>query len=199
MTAIKEPGYQQAEPAWDVARLFPAQGNWSAEEYLALETNHLVEFSQGNLEILEMPSETHQELVFLLAQMLRAFVTAKKLGKVLIAPFPIQLWPGKFREPDVSFLLTDHAGRRKAKFWIGADLVMEVLSSDRNRDLVTKRREYAQAGIPEYWIVDPEQQAITVLTLNGDSYNVHGNFRRGEKAASVLLNGFQIETDDLFA
>lgn len=198
MTAIKELGLQQAEPAWDVAHLFPAQGNWSSEEYLALETNHLVEFSHGSLEILEMPSETHQDLVFLLAQMLRTFVTAKKLGKVLIAPFPIQLWPGKFREPDVSFLLTDHAGRRKAKFWIGADLVMEVLSSDRNRDLVTKRREYAQAGIPEYWIIDPEQQTITVLTLSGDAYEIYGHFGRGETATSILLNGFQIEVDALF-
>ncbi len=112
MLVVKELEIQQSEPVWDVARLFPAQGNWSAEEYLALNTNHLVEFSHGTLEILEIPAELYQDIAFLLAQFLKAYVKIKKLGKVLMASFPILLWPGKFREPDVSLMLTSHAGRR---------------------------------------------------------------------------------------
>ncbi len=44
-----------------------------------------------------------------------------------------------------------------------------------DRDLVEKREEYARAGIPEYWIVDPEQGQITVLALDGTGYAVHGS------------------------
>lgn len=186
------------EPAWDVALLFPNQGAWSVEEYLALDTNHLVEFSHGFIEILPMPTEPHQLITLFLYRALLAFVTARNLGLVLTAPLRVQLWPGKYREPDVVFMLAEHADRRGIQYWEGADLVMEVVSDDgRYRDFVTKRREYAQAGIPEYWIVDPQEEQITVLTLAGDRYTVHGEFERGAKATSVLLEGFAVAVDDV--
>jgi Uma2 family endonuclease len=57
--------------------------------------------------------------------------------------------------------------------------------------------EYAAAGIPEYWIVDPEQSTIRVLALDGDKYRLHGEFGRGQKATSVLLAGFEIQVDEV--
>ena len=78
----------------------------------------------------------------------------------------------------------------------GADLVMEVVSAGdeaRRRDLTQKREEYAQAGIPEYWIVDPELGQITVLTLEDQIYVVHGEFKRGDRATSKLLPGFAVD------
>ena len=54
---------QVVEPAWEVAFLFPAQGEWSEHEYLELDTNHLVEFSHGQIEVLPMPSDRHQAIV----------------------------------------------------------------------------------------------------------------------------------------
>ena len=191
----------RAEPTWAIAELFPSQGNWSEEEYLALTSNHLTEFSQGTLEVLPMPSELHQDIVFLLAELLTAFARRHRAGKVNIAPLPVQLWPGKFREPDIQFMRSENAARRRNNFWLGADLVMEVVCpDDRRRDLETKRREYAQAGIPEYWIVDLETQRITVLTLvAGETYAVHGEFGPGVQATSVLLSGFAVDVAALFA
>jgi hypothetical protein len=65
MATIPEPPHFQgtAEPAWDVALLFPSQGDWSEFEYLALDTNRLVELVDGNLEVLPMPSFLHQQPV----------------------------------------------------------------------------------------------------------------------------------------
>jgi Uma2 family endonuclease len=184
----------QAEPAWDVARLFPDQGTWSEEEYLALNSNHLVEFSHGYVEVLPMPTTSHQLIVLALYQVLKTFVSPQDLGTVLVAPLRVQLWPGKFREPDVVFMLAQHAARIGEPFWEGADLVMEVVSSDdRRRDLETKRREYAQAGIPEYWIVDPQPARITVLRLDGATYVVHGEFPTDTQATSHLLPGFAVD------
>jgi Uma2 family endonuclease len=183
-----------AEPAWDVALLFPNQGYWSEVEYLALNTNRLVEFSHGSIEVLPMPTTSHQLIAAYLYRMLRAFVTAEDLGTVLFAPLRVRLWTGKFREPDVVFMLAEHASRIGEPFWEGADLVMEVVSSDdRRRDLEIKRDEYAQAGIPEYWIVDPQQARITVLRLDGASYVVGGEFPEGTQAASHLLPGFAVD------
>jgi Uma2 family endonuclease len=84
----------------------------------------------------------------------------------------------------------------------GADLVMEVVSpgnKNRERDLGIKRREYAKAKIPEYWIVDPETKTITVLTLSGRTYKVHGEFKHGMDATSKLLKGFKVAVADAFA
>ncbi|MBV5332228.1 Uma2 family endonuclease, partial [bacterium] len=158
------------EPAWDIARLFPPQGGWSEEEYLSLPGNHLTEFDHGRVEVLEMPSESHQLLVAALYRALMAFVGVSRLGTVLFAPFPVKLWEGKLREPDIVFMRREHAERRHDKYWQGADLVMEVMSTDDpKRDRETKRREYAIAGIPEYWLVDPTRQTITVFILAADA------------------------------
>ena len=67
------------------------------------------------------------------------------------------------------------------------------------RDLEVKRLEYAQARIPEYWIVDPRDAKITVLTLDGDSYAVHGEFAPGEQATSRLLPGFTVAVTEALA
>jgi Uma2 family endonuclease len=192
----------EGEPVWAIAYLFPNQGEWREEEYLALETNRPVEFSNGYLEFLPMPTQTHQFIVFYLYRLLLSFVEAHQLGVVLGPPFRVQVAPKQYREPDVMFMLAEHDGRRTEAYWVGADLVMEVVSGgreDRKRDLVTKRREYGEAGIVEYWMVDPAQQQITVLQLQGEGYNVHGEFRPGEVATSALLSGFMVEVAAVFA
>lgn len=192
-----EPG-----PAWEIARLFPDQGTWSVEEYLALGGNRLVEFSDGVVEVLSMPTTSHQLIVLFLYDAIRAFIAAGRLGTVVVAPLRVRLWEGKFREPDVVFLRAEHADRIGEAFWDGADLVMEVVSDgddDRRRDTQTKRREYAAAGIPEYWVVDPGLRRVTVLVLEGRAYAVRGEFGPGQRADSALLGGFGVDVDAVLA
>lgn len=192
----------EAEPTWDVAKLFPDQGAWSEEEYLMLPDNRLTEFSHGRLEVLPMPSFAHQLIVMLLYRLLHNHVSPRDLGYAVIAPMRIQLWKGKYREPDVAFMFGANRGRIHEQHWERADLVMEVVSPDDPlRDVETKRREYAHAGIPEYWLVNPITGTITVFTLGEetDLYAVHGVFSRGETAASVLLPGFTIDVEACFA
>ena len=188
------------EPAWDIARLFPNQGHWSEQEYLALDTNRLVEFTDGHVEVLSMPTMIHQLIVIFLFDAMRAFVNRASRGTVLLAPFRVRLRTGKFREPDITFMLAENDSRIANDFWDGADLVMEVVSDDdRRRDLETKRADYASARIPEYWIVDPHLRQITVLKLNGERYDVHGVFNEQQHAASNLLPGFTVDVNQVFS
>jgi Uma2 family endonuclease len=187
------------EPTWEVAHLFPPQGQWTEEEYLALNSNHLVELSDGRLEVLPMRTMSHQLLVGYLYDLLLAFVSATNLGTVLFAALRVRLWRSKICEPDVVFMRKEHADRMGEDFWKGADLVMEVVSDDpedRRRDLEIKRREYAGAGIAEYWIVDPREGRILVLRLAGKRYVVHGEFARGAVASSHMLSGFTVEVTE---
>ena len=83
--------------------------------------------------------------------------------------------------------------RCRDDYWLGADLVLEVVSpDDPGRDLVVKRADYAEAGIPEYWIVNPIDETVTVLVLAAAEYRKHGVFRPGQQADSPLLPGFSI-------
>lgn len=191
-------------PAWEVALLFPPQGEWSEAEYLALDRsigNMLVELSDGCLEVLPMPTIFHQRIVTYLHDLLRSAIAGHGQGEVLFAPLPVRLWSGKFREPDIIFFrwerVKDVHGQPE-----GADLVVEVVSEgeeNRERDLVKKREEYAKAGISEYWIVDPQEKQITVLALEEQTYREHGVFKSGTVATSILLPGFSASVDAVFA
>jgi Uma2 family endonuclease len=175
---------QPGEPTWEVAGFFPTQGQWTEAVYLALTTNHLVELSDGCLDVLPMPTHQHQMVVALLFGLLKTFTEANAPGFVLFAPLRMRLGPGKFREPDVLYMKMENR-HRVHEYWDGADLVMEVVSPSRpDFDRATKRSEYARAGIPEYWIVDPQEQTVTVLTLDGQQYRVHGQFKPGSQASS---------------
>ena len=191
----------EPEPAWDIARLFPAQGQWSEEDYLELDTNRLVELSDGFIEVLPMATTLHQLIAVFLFDMIRVFAKSgtPKLGTALIAPVPVRLWKNKFREPDVIFMLAENASRIGNPYWDRADLVMEVVS-DKNRphDVKKKRIEFAEAGIPEYWIVDPKKETITVLVLRGRSktYTELGTFHKGQRTTSRLLPGFSVDVTE---
>jgi Uma2 family endonuclease len=184
-----------------MALFYPMQGQWTEADYLALDTNRPVELSDGCLEFLPIPTPFHQWIAQFLFKALDAFVLARQAGNVFLAPLRVRLWAGKIREPDV-LLLRPGRVRNPRVPPEGADLAMEVVSEgaeNRKRDLETKPEEYAQAGIAEYWIVDPEKQSITVLVLDGQAYRTHGIFGPGTQATSVLLPGFAVSVDAVFA
>jgi len=180
--------------------LTPLQGLWTEEQYLKLTdgTNCLIEFTDGEIEVLPMPTDNHQVISRFLLFALFAFVQQLG-GTVLYAPLRVQIRPGTYREPDILLMRDARDPRRQNRYWLGADLVVEIVSPDNpERDTVTKRADYAAAGISEYWIVNPEEETVTVLTLAGDSYTDHGSFGRGTQATSALLVGFAVDVDALF-
>jgi Uma2 family endonuclease len=193
----------EADYAWEVATLFPAQGHWSEEAYLDLTdgTNRRIELVDGRLEFLPTPTELHQALVAFLYQALLQFVTKAGLGIVPYAPLRVRMPNGKYREPDVMFLRKENFHLRSNRIWNGADLLMEIVSGDpkdRQRDYRDKLTDYAGAKISEYWIVDFERRIVTVHRLEGDRYTIHGEFGPGHHATSVLLPNFTIDVAELF-
>lgn len=175
------------------------QGLWTAEQYLALteHTNHLVEFTSGAIEVLPMPTRKHQTIIAYLYRKLFALLEPIG-GIVLFAALRLEIRPDKYREPDLLLLLDAHDPRNQEAYWLGADLVVEVVSpDDPERDTVVKRADYAEAGIPEYWIVNPLDATITVLTLDGAAYAEHGVFGRGQQASSRLLAGLVVGVEEV--
>src|ERR1043165_6671074 len=96
---------REPKPAWWIARLFPNQGQWSEGDFLALNrlTNNFAELADGTVEVLQMPTRSHQRIVVRLLDLIREFVEPRKLGEVIVAPFPVRLRAEKYREPDIVF------------------------------------------------------------------------------------------------
>ena len=178
----------------------PRQGCWSDENYLWLtdHTNRLVEFTDGYIELLPMPTVAHQAILQFLNRLFDGHLGPRG-GFVLFAGLRVRIREGKFREPDLAALRRRSDPRNEPRYWLGADVVAEVVSpDDPARDLVAKRGDYAEAGIPEYWIVDPRVETVTVLRLAGGTYIEHGVFVRGDAATSALLDGFTVDVTALF-
>ena len=180
----------------------PSQGCWSDEHYLWLtdRTRRLIEFTDGRVEVLPTPTESHQIILLFLYRLLYAHVEeSPREGVVVTSGLRMRVREGKFREPDLLLLRDRSDPRRRNRFWLGADLVAEIVSpDDPARDHVDKRADYAEASIPEYWIVDPAAGTVAVLTLAGNAYVEHGVFARGDTATSPLLDGVTVDVAALF-
>ena len=202
MTASTAGDRNSAEHAFGalLCDLLPSQGCWTDDAYLWL-TDHsrrLVEFTDGRIEELPKPTTTHQTVLAFLHFLFRDWIRPRG-GVVVEAALRLRIRAGKFREPDLVALLDRTDERLPGSLWLGADLVVEVVSPDRPaHDVVDKRLDYAEAHITEYWIVDPRTETITVLKLDGESYQEHGVFVRGERAASALLDGLFADVDAVF-
>ena len=198
-TADHAPNSQEALNAL-LCDLLPRQGAWTDDAYLWLtdRSRRLVEFTDGRVEELPMPTSTHQAILAFLHVLFRDYLRPRG-GIVMFSALRMRIREGKFREPDLLLLRDSSDPRYQDRYWLGADLVVEVVSpDDPQRDLVEKRADYAEGGIPEYWIVDPRDETITVLALRGDAYVEHGVFSRGAAAASPLLEGFTADVSAVF-
>lgn len=184
------------EPAWEAAYFFPPQGRWSEEDFLRFHTNRMAELVDGRLELLPMPTLKHQRI---LRWLLSAVEAAAPSGSVvLFAPLPTKLFPGTIREPDLLYIAPENRPGLEVDYPSRIDLAVEIVSpgSDaQKRDYEDKRIDYARAGVAEYWIVDPQQQRITVLVLDGSVYSEHGNFTAGQLASGKLLDALSADVD----
>ena len=182
--------------------LLPAAGEWTEADYYPLsERERLVELSDGNIEVIELPTWFHQLILMRLFRALDGFVSQHKLGWIVFAPLPIRLWPGKIREPDLMFMSAAHRDRI-GTYWGVPDLAVEILSpSTAMKDREVKRLEYAQAGIVEYWIIDPEAKTVEVLTKSEQSsvYDRSALFREGDALTSGMFLELSLSLADLFA
>jgi Uma2 family endonuclease len=138
------------------------------EEFLArVDEDTLAEWVDGEMITYTPASLKHQQTVMFLAQVMGGYVESHNLGRVVLAPFQMKL-AHSGREPDLIFVATKHLARLRETYLDGpADLVVEILSSEsRARDRGDKFYEYEEAGVVEYWLVDPEAEHAEFYALD---------------------------------
>ena len=101
--------------------------------------------------------------------------------------------------PDVTIILPGNPCVINDRMVDGApDIVIEVLSSDRNRDLVRKRQVYAEAGIPNYWLCDLRRDVLTLLELRDGAYAEQATLTATDTLTTPALPGFTLPLAAIF-
>jgi Uma2 family endonuclease len=172
------------------------------EEFLEWNgTNEIwAEWENGEIIYMSNPSLIHQDISDFLTAVLRFFVEEKQLGRVISAPFQLKFDFRKTgRQPDIMFVSNANADKIKKQYVEDtADLVIEVISPEsRTRDKADKFYEYEQAGVKEYWLIDPDRKRAEFYSLGDDGFF---NFEIPENGVfkSKVLAGINLKVDWLW-
>lgn len=170
-------------------------------DYAALDEGAPYQFIDGELVISPSPTHYHQTTLLNLVLMLQRFVVENSLGEVYVAPFDVKLSETEVYQPDLLFVSAERLTIIGEQQVNGApDLVVEVLSPATGYyDLTKKRRVYEVSGVKEYWIVDPTERAVEVLENVDGTYQTVAKIYQKGRAASRLLEGFDVDLERLFA
>ena len=169
----------------------------SLDEFLALgKTDGRWELDDGVLYIMPSGTPDHQFLVFEFGWHIRNYLNEFELPPAqfyhemtTILSRELQRAP----EPDIVIILQENRDIvSRSRVEAPPDIVVEILSSDRSRDLVRKRRIYAEAGVLEYWPIDPRNDTVTVLELQDGQYIERAVLGANDTLTTPLLPGLSI-------
>jgi Uma2 family endonuclease len=166
----------------------------SYEEFLTWvdESTH-AEWVDGEVTVFMPPVIIHQKTEGFLSRLLSLYVDLFSLGEVFTAPMEMRLRRSA-REPDILFIATENLWRLTPERLVGpADLLVEIIStSSVKRDRKEKLHEYAEAGVREYWIIDPRpnRRRADFFRLGDAGDYIRFGSEADERVESHVLPGF---------
>ena len=148
-------------------RLAPSADTLSFEEFLEAYDGVHAEWVDGQVYVMSPVLDRNQDIADWLTALFRVFVEEERIGVVRSAPESMRIG-GSAREPDLMFIAAEHLDRIRPTHIEGAaDLAVEIISPDsRRRDRADKFYEYEQAGVREYWLIEPGREQAEIYRLN---------------------------------
>jgi Uma2 family endonuclease len=149
-----------------------AAGTISFEEFLTAYDGVHAEWVDGTVHVTGPGNDRQSRLTRFLASIIQDWAEARDLGEVFVPPYTVRTREGAGREPDVFFVRREHLDRVHGTYVEGPpDLVVEIVSpSSRGQDRGDKYYEYAEAGVLEYWLIDPERSRVEAYRLEDGAY-----------------------------
>jgi len=161
------------------------------------------EIIDGEHYVTPSPNTKHQVVVGNLYLALGNYLKAHPIGAAFIAPFDVVFSDLNVVEPDLLYISRAHRSVLTEKHVRGEpDLVVEILSpGTRKTDEVTKRKLYERFGVQEYWVVDPDLDAIKVYRRTGDAFvrTAELSAEQSDVLATPLLPEFSVPLVEIFA
>jgi Uma2 family endonuclease len=190
MTTTPDNNFSIALLARDISG--PKQGQWTYDDYAALpDDGRRYEVMNGVLIMAPAPTPEHQGISTLLLVHLFQYSQAIGLGKIFTAPLDVELTTKRVVQPDILVVLNANLHKIAEKRFIGApDLVVEIASPGTEiYDRLNKYEAYEQAGVPEYWMVNPTDKSIEVSVLEHGVFELLGVFQGQDTIPSGVVPG----------
>ncbi len=147
------------------------EGEYTIEDYRKLPDDPRVELMDGRFYVMEAPSYLHQKIAGEIHRQIANFIVEQGGNcEPMIAPVDVQLDCDEktMVQPDIA-ILCDRDKIRKWGVYGAPDFVLEILSpSSRRKDCTKKVAKYADAGVREYWIVDPYQKRLVIYRFDSE-------------------------------
>lgn len=175
------------------------QGEYTLEDYYALPDERRVELIDGVIYDMSAPTLLHQLIGGKIFVMIQSFIE-KSGGKCLpfYAPVDVRLDcdDKTMVQPDV-LILCDESKRTKRYIMGAPDFCLEVLSkSTRRKDCIKKLQKYTDAGVKEYWIIDPYAKSLLVYHWK-DEYTPHMYPLTGKVGLQLYDGRLEIDLDKI--
>lgn len=163
----------------------PKKDSYTIEDIFSLPDGERAELINGQIYYMAPPSATHQMFVVKLIQKIANYID-EKAGDCVVVPAPFAVFLNEekntYVEPDISVICdknkVDNRGCHGAPDW-----VIEVISpSTRRKDCYNKMAAYHEAGVRDYWIIDPEKKVIIVYDMEQDKPPVIYGIQESVKA-----------------
>jgi len=159
-------------------------------------TDNGIVFRDGGFQMMASPSAHHQSISGAIYTQIYTHLRGKKC-KVFHAPYDVTLDDEIIVVPDI-VIVCDPKKRTPAGCVGTPDFIIEILSpSSIKNDKITKFRQYLRAGVPEYWIIDPDAKIITMHRLVGNQYTT-AMCGKTETAPIACLTEFLINFSMVF-
>ena len=179
----------------------PRSAKMTLDDYLALpEREGTWELVDGVLEKMAEPSFEHQRFLFLLCQWIDFCLAgvAPRIG-VMLPGASVAVSQSRVAVPDLVYVRTERQQLWQGRILNNApDLVVEIISQDRAKDLIRNWQWYAAAGIPEYWILDPVNDTLTILEPAGGQYLERATLGRNDILTTPTIPGLSVPLLELF-
>src|SRR5215472_14466916 len=180
-----------------------ASAPYTWDDFVSLDEDDLRELIDGELVEVEVPTATHEDIVARLCQLLGNWSDAGNGGRARASGYKVRISDRRGVMPDVQFYRCGNEAVRDQNAGLvrgRPDLVVEVVSpSSRRYDRVKKLRWYAQLGVPEYWLIDPEARTVEQLVLRDDAYVIAASLEEDETFRPESFAGLQIELPRLWS
>jgi Uma2 family endonuclease len=161
----------------------------------------IYEILNGIPSVMPVPDTRHQRAAVKITAFLYDCLERKNRGVVMGAPCGVMLSSWDVVRPDVFFVRRNREGIVGDRIILGPpDLVVEVTAEDTwERDVREKRKIYADAGIQEYWIADPESETIEQQVWCELGYISTGIYRKREVLSSAFFPNLKLHISKVFA
>ncbi len=154
----------------------------------------------GYTHFLPTPGLRHQTVLGNLSRSLGSYLWTNRLGEILCAPLDVLLRQDTALQPDLLFISNARFDIIQEECIAGApELVAEVLlPAAAAHDRAVKLPIYAEAGVPEVWLIDSQAKTVEVLKLQGKNYFLEAALAGDQVLISDLFPGWQLRLHDLF-